>query len=470
MLFHTFEFAAFFVLVFLTWLWIATRAPRLQIPFLILVSFIFYGAWDWRFCALLFASAAGNHYVALAVEGAREPVRRKQLLTLAIAANLGVLGLFKYFDFFLTSLNNLLFRLGFDELPYVFELVLPVGISFFTFQAISYIVDVHRGELKASKTLPETLLFISLFPQLVAGPIVRAKDMLPQIRARATALTQPQRIALGFATVMIVSGLFKKLVMANHMATGIVDEVFFDPAAYGAGDLLLAAYGYTIQIYCDFSGYSDMAIGLSALLGFVIPINFDRPFRAASMREFWRRWHISLSTWLRDYLYVPLGGNRGRPWRTRRNLMLTMVLGGLWHGAAWTFILWGALHGTFLVVETLFRAAGRVQLPRALKIFIVFHLVVLTFVIFRIESLPQLWDFLAGLTRIGMETELATPFLIGLVAFGIATHFLPPVAPRAARAIDHLPWPLTALLGAAAITFIAGVAPPGITPFIYFQF
>ncbi|MFV0360314.1 MBOAT family O-acyltransferase [Tropicimonas sp.] len=470
MLFHTSGFAVFFVAVLTTYALLSRHAPRWRIGFLIAASFVFYGAWDWRFTGLLAGSAVFNHFVALKLQNTTRPEVKKALLTFAVAANLTVLGTFKYFDFFLTSLNELLYRLGTDELPYFMEFILPVGISFFTFQALSYVVDVYRGDLRASTRLSETLLFISFFPQLVAGPIVRASAMLPQIRSLADSAVPPRRIALGFAGVMILSGLFKKLFVANYLATDLVDEVFFDPASYNALDLLFAAYGYTIQIYCDFSGYSDMAIGLSALLGFAIPINFDRPFRATSMREFWHRWHISLSTWLRDYLYIPLGGNRLGPARARWNLMITMLLGGLWHGAAWTFVLWGALHGAFLVVESWLRERTRVRLPAWLGFLVTFHLVVLTFVIFRIESISLLWDYLAGFRRTGGTAEVLTPFTAGLVAYGVFVHLLPSLTHWMARAVDALPWPVAALGAAVAVTLIAGLAPAGVTPFIYFQF
>ena len=469
MLFHTSAFAAFFLCAFAV-AWVTRGRPRLHIWVLIGASFLFYGAWDWRFCFLLLASGLFNHAAALMLAG-REGAARKRVLTLAVAANLGVLGAFKYFDFFVESFNDLVLALGFGiELPFA-GLILPVGISFFTFQGISYVVDVHRGAVSPSQRAEEVLLYLSLFPQLVAGPIVRADALMPQIRAHAVPPERPVQIATGFAAVMILSGLFKKLVLANWIASDLVDEVFFDPASYGAADLWLAAYGYSVQIYCDFSGYSDMAIGLAALLGFAIPANFDQPFRAASMREFWRRWHISLSTWLRDYLYVPLGGNRGSGARTMRNLFLTMLLGGLWHGAAWTFVIWGALHGALLAGE---RALARVWpkgIGRTAATVVTFHLVVLTFVIFRSESLPLLLDFLGGLMRWDQPAEVATPFVVGLVGFGVAMHFTPAQGPeRAARALSALPWPVLGLAAGVALALIGWVAPDEVTPFIYFQF
>jgi D-alanyl-lipoteichoic acid acyltransferase DltB (MBOAT superfamily) len=469
MLFHTSVFGAFFLLAFaLAW---ATRPrPALHLWTLTALSFVFYGAWDWRFTALLAGSCVVNHVAGLLIERA-DGAARRAVLWLALAANLGVLGLFKYYDFFIQSANALAQAMGF---PAGFEyagLILPVGISFFTFQGISYVMDVYRRDIAASRRLVETLLFISFFPQLVAGPILRAADMLPQIRARWDAASGPSRVAAGFAAVMILSGLFKKLVVANWIATGLVDEAFFDPASYGAADLWLAAYGYTVQIWCDFSGYSDMAIGLGALLGFRIMRNFDQPFRAASIQDFWRRWHISLSAWLRDYLYIPLGGNRGGPWATRRNLFITMLLGGLWHGAAWTFVIWGAAHGAFLVLQ---RSTGPMlsgRLGRAVGVVLTFHLVVLTFALFRSESLELFGVFVAGLFRAGEPVALATPFLAALIAGSVAVHFLPPhLGERLGAAANRLPWPLLGLLSGVILAAIGFVAPDEITPFIYFQF
>ena len=464
MLFHTPAFAAFFIAAFAA-AWGTRRWPVLHLWTLAGFSFAFYGAWDWRFMGLLFASCAGNWAAALAV-AATQGAARRRWVALAVAGNLGVLATFKYFDFFVAQANDLAAVLGLaGGLPYA-GLILPVGISFFTFQGISYVVDVHRGEIAPSRRLVEVLVYIAFFPQLVAGPIVRAAALMPQVRARALIPEGPARIAAGFGAAMILSGLFKKLVLANWIAFGLTDAVFFAPADYGAADLWLAAYGYAVQIYCDFSGYSDMAIGLAALLGFHITRNFDQPFRAASMQEFWRRWHISLSTWLRDYLYIPLGGSRGGERATRRNLMVTMLLGGLWHGAAWTFVLWGFLHGAFLVAG---RALPRV--PRWLGVVVTFHLVVFTFALFRSESLGLFGEFMAGLLSPGPGAVQATPFLAALVAFGIALHFLPPRLPEAAgRALDALPWPVLGAVAGAALAAIGLMAPDAVTPFIYFQF
>ncbi|MCY4137610.1 MAG: MBOAT family protein, partial [Rhodobacteraceae bacterium] len=317
-----------------------------------------------------------------------------------------------------------------------------------------------------SRRVIETTLYLSFFPQLVAGPIVRAAEFLPQVRD----ISKPRKIALGFAAVMILGGLFKKLVLANYIATDLVDEVFTYPAGYAFGDLAFAAYGYSVQIYSDFSGYSDMAIGFAALLGFRIPLNFDRPFVAASLSEFWRRWHISLSSWLRDYLYIPLGGNRFGKWLTMRNLMLTMFLGGLWHGAAWTFILWGTAHGVLLMASRFIPRMMPAWPRRILGILFTFHIVVLTFVLFRVETIEDFWAYMAGLSRFNLEIQVATPFVIGLIAFGIVTHWVGDLRGVLIRVSARQPWYVIAVGSAVLLTVIVAMAPGEVTPFIYFQF
>ncbi len=260
-------------------------------------------------------------------------------------ANVGLLGLFKYYDFFARSIAATFGRMGLPEPP-LLELVLPVAISFFTFQALSYVIDIRRGDLQPAPLI-DFALFLSFFPHLVAGPIVRASEFLPQLRVKP----DPRRVDLSGAAALIGAGLFKKVVISSYLAEVIVDPVFSQPGEHSSLELLIGMYGYAVQIYADFSGYTDIAIGLALLLGIRFPANFDRPYTAVSIQEFWRRWHMTLSNWLRDYLYIPLGGNRGAPSRRNRNLFLTMVLGGLWHGAAWTFVVWGAYQGAGLIVE-----------------------------------------------------------------------------------------------------------------------
>ncbi|WP_029415089.1 MBOAT family O-acyltransferase [Brevundimonas bacteroides] len=467
MLFPTLAFGVFFLFVYFT-SWSLDRENGRRKLFLLLASWFFYAQWDWRFVALLIASAVLNWGVAALIAHSDEAGRRKLLVGLGVAANLLVLGIFKYYGFFVEQAGELLARFGWErDLP-LLEIVLPVGISFFTFQGISYVVDVHRGKTPPAKSLLDVMLLMSFFPHLVAGPIVRASDLLPQFD-RVPRLTR-EMAAHGF--LLIGWGLFKKTVIASELATRLVDPVFFDPSAYGALDLAAAVYAYAVQIYCDFSAYSDMAIGIAALLGYSFPRNFDQPYRAKSMQDFWRRWHISLSSWLRDYLYVPLGGGRKGLVRSCLNVFITMLLGGLWHGAAWTFIAWGALHGGVQVVERLGRAAfqNRSVIPTWIGVLVTFHIVCLGWILFRSETFPMAMEMLAGLGRFEPAT-MVTPFLLTLIVGGLAMHWLPPRAVEGfATWLKPAPSLTMGLLIGAAILLVEAVRPDGVAPFIYFQF
>lgn len=467
MLFPTLAFGVFFLFVYFT-AWSLDRENGRRKLFLLLASWFFYAQWDWRFVALLIASAVLNWGVAVLIDRSDEQRRRKWLVGLGVAANLLILGFFKYYGFFVEQAGDLLSRFGWErDLP-LLEIVLPVGISFFTFQGISYVVDVHRGKTPVAKSLLDVMLLMSFFPHLVAGPIVRASDLLPQFE-RAPRLT---REIATHGLLLICWGLFKKTVIASELSVRLVDPVFFDPSAYGTWDLMAAVYGYAVQIYCDFSAYSDMAIGIAALLGCSFPRNFDQPYRASSMQDFWRRWHISLSSWLRDYLYVPLGGGRKGLARSCLNVFITMLLGGLWHGAAWTFVAWGALHGGVQVVERLGRAVigDRKGPPAWLGVLVTFHIVCLGWILFRAETFPMAMEVLAGLGRLEPAT-VATPFLTVLIVGGLAMHWLP------ARAVEGIatwmkpaPSLTMGLLIGAAILMVEAVRPEGVAPFIYFQF
>src|SRR3954471_20341518 len=345
MLFPTSAFLIFFLVVAAAMAVLDTRFTAKK-TVLVVASYYFYAQWDWRFCFLLAGSSAVSYLAGQLIDAAPDRRRRQIILGTAVTLHLGLLGAFKYFDFFISSANHLARLLGLEhELPFI-EILLPVGISFFTFHGISYITDVYRGDVAVCRNPLDMLLYMSFFPQLVAGPIVRAAYFLPQLARPST-----ESIPIAPALLLILLGLFKKVVIANYLATGLVDPVFAAPADYDGPDLLFGVYGYAVQIYCDFSAYTDIAIALAALLGFRFPPNFNQPYRAERLREFWQRWHISLSSWLRDYLYKPLGGNRHGKLKTYRNLILAMLLGGIWHGAAWKFVMWGALHGGGLAVE-----------------------------------------------------------------------------------------------------------------------
>jgi alginate O-acetyltransferase complex protein AlgI len=470
MLFPTSGFLLFFLVVAAAMVALETRFNAKK-TVLVVASYYFYAQWDWRFCFLL-AFSTGLSYGAgllIAAPGWRE--RRRLVLGLAVAAHLGLLGLFKYLDFFVSSANRLAQLLGLEhELPFL-EVLLPVGISFFTFHGISYLADVYRGDVEVCQNPLDMALYMSFFPQLVAGPIVRAAYFLPQLVRPST-----EPIPLGPALVLILAGLFKKVVIANYLATGLVDPVFAAPTSYGGPDLLFATYGYAVQIYCDFSAYSDMAIGLAALLGFRFPANFNQPYRAERLREFWQRWHISLSTWLRDYLYKPLGGNRHGQLKTYRNLLLTMLLGGLWHGAAWKFIAWGALHGGGLAVERMLEPWlgrwARRPVGRVVAVVVVFHFVCLAWIFFRAEDFEVARLFIAGLgTGWSGGLQQAGPLMLALIALGLAGQFTPDrLFERAAEGLGRMPvWGIGAAAG-IVVAVINALGPEGVAPFIYFRF
>lgn len=464
MLFPTLTFGVFFLLV-LSMAWALDRENGRRKLLLLVASYVFYGWWDWRFCGLLAASSIINWAFGRVIGSMPASPLRALLIVLAILVNLGVLAFFKYYGFFIENLAEALTQLGWQrDLP-LLQVILPVGISFYTFQGISYIIDIKRGEADHRAGLVDAMLYISFFPQLVAGPIVRAKDFMPQ-------LASAPRISRGAVTLgllLILWGLFKKTVIANELATGLVDPVFYAPGEYGGLDRLFAVYGYAVQIYCDFSAYSDIAIGCAALLGYRFNRNFDQPYRARSFQEFWRRWHISLSTWLRDYLYKPLGGSHGGEFATQRNLMITMLLGGLWHGAAWTFLAWGLLHGLALALE---RALGLARSGRSvISLVITFHVVCLAWILFRSPDFATAWVYLTDWRFIADPVQLLSPALAGLVAFGLAMHAFPPRGIEfLAGAMARLRSPTIAVSAALLFTLIDALRPPGIAPFIYFQF
>ncbi|MFN4296735.1 MAG: MBOAT family O-acyltransferase [Brevundimonas sp.] len=467
MLFPTLGFGIFFLFVYFT-AWSLDRENGRRKIFLLLASWFFYAQWDWRFVGLLIASAILNWGVAALIASSDSPGRRKWLVGLGVALNLTILGVFKYYGFFVEQAIELLNQFGWERDAPLLQIVLPIGISFFTFQGISYVVDVHRGKTPPARSLVDVMLLMSFFPHLVAGPIVRASDLLPQFD-RVPRLTR-EMAALGL--LLIAWGLFKKTVIASELAVRLVDPVFFDPSAYGALDIAAATYGYAVQIYCDFSAYSDMAIGLAALLGYSFPRNFDQPYRAASLQQFWRRWHISLSSWLRDYLYVPLGGGRKGLVSSCINIMITMLLGGLWHGAAWTFIAWGALHGAVQAVERVWRhfREGKAGLPHWLGVIVTFHIVCLGWILFRAESFDLAMQMLEGLTRMAPVMVL-TPFLLALIVGGIAMHWLPPRAVEGlAVRVKEAPAITMGVLIGIMILVVEAMRPEGVAPFIYFQF
>ena len=453
MVFPTLQFILFFATI-LTLNAAVSRGPAwLRKGFLTLASYAFYAAWDWRFCGLM----AG---VTLIAYGAGLYVRgRPWVRVLALVALLAVLAVFKYFGFFVLSLQQLLGDTALARDMAWMRIVLPVGISFYTFQAISYVMDVQRGDVAPRRNLLDVALYISFFPQLVAGPIVRAAEFLPQID-RPAVVDAAMR---GTAVVLILTGLFKKMVVANYLSTLLVDPVFALPEGQNVVSAGLAVLSYGIQIYCDFSGYSDIAIGVALLLGYRFARNFNQPYRARGFSDFWRRWHISLSSWIRDYLYIPMGGRHGGA----PVLILTMTLDGLWHGAGWNFLAWGLLHGVALAVERVWR--GRLPVFwGTLAMVIVF----LLWIPFRAADWEGTVAVLSALTRIeGFAVHPVAVPALALICIGLAMNWLPlRWRDGAERAVQAIPAVLQAMVLAVGVVFCFALAQDGVAPFIYFQF
>jgi len=343
MVFHSSEFLIFLLTIFLCY-WGLGKNFKTQNKLLLAASYFFYGWWDWRFLFLLLFSSLLDYVVGLNINKSND--NKRNWLMLSIICNIAVLSFFKYFNFFIESFQVMAAFLGFAPNEFTLSIILPVGISFYTFQSLSYTIDIYRGSLKPTKNLVSFLAFISFFPQLVAGPIERASNLLPQIEGQ-----RKFHIDLfNEGVLQILVGLFRKIVIADTLAI-YVDSVFATPQLFGATTILLASFFFAFQIYYDFAGYSDMAIGIAKLFGFRFHQNFALPYFSKSVTSFWRKWHISFSTWLRDYIYIPLGGNRNGLKRTYFNVVVTMLVGGLWHGAAWSFVLWGGLHGIVLAIE-----------------------------------------------------------------------------------------------------------------------
>jgi alginate O-acetyltransferase complex protein AlgI len=470
MLFPTIEFALFFAVVFpLTWLLNDLNTAKKW--FLVAASYFFYAAWRADFTLILLTSSVVNFCLALLLGQLADGRGRLALLWLGIAVNLGLLGAFKYYNFFAASTMNLASTVGWNlQIPF-FEVGLPIAISFLTFHALSYIIDVYHRKLAPTRSLVDILLYISFFPHLIAGPIVRAKAFLEQTVQRSN----PKDIRLGFAVFLIVGGLFKKVIVANYLSTDFVDGVFRSPTEYSRLDLLLGMYAYALQIYCDFSAYTDIAIGVANLLGYQFPQNFNQPYRALSVQDFWRRWHMTLSFWLRDYLYIPLGGNRGGALFTYRNILITMTLGGLWHGASLSFIIWGLLHGAALVVERMLGVTGpggHRLVPAAISWLVTFHFVCLTWVFFRAPSLDGALAYLSTLVAgDAIWSTTVTPLVLLMLAFGALTQIIPDAwFERLEVRYDRASIAVKVALPFAVIFLVAVAAPGGVPPFIYFQF
>jgi D-alanyl-lipoteichoic acid acyltransferase DltB (MBOAT superfamily) len=526
MLFPTIDFAVFFIIVF-TLNWLLRPYYKVWRAVLIIASLYFYGSWNWTYVLLILASILFNWATgraalrSLGPEG-QKTTRSRWIVGLAVLANLAVLAYFKYTIFFVDGIVSTVNSLPLGDIdPPLIEILLPVGISFFTFQAMSYVIDAGRNDVD-DMALLDFALYVSFFPQLVAGPIVRATEFAPQLRTRP----DPRHVRYAEAFRLIFAGLFKKVVISGYLAAQIVDPVFANPELQTTPDIFFAIYGYAIQIYADFSGYTDIAIGCALLLGFRFPQNFDAPYIARSMQDFWRRWHMTLSRWLRDYLYIPLGGNRGPTAFVYRNLFLTMLLGGLWHGAAWTFVIWGALHGVALVAERSERlvvalpAAALVASPVLLAIGWVtgwgvgtvigvlwvtaalalitggaarlaplegrgptgtavkvirwaatLNVVCLTWVFFRAESVGDALTMLHRLFTAGGAATAVTWVVVAVIAGSIASQFVPPrVVERAQEAYSRAGLAVQLAAVVVGLMVVSALGPEGVAPFIYFQF
>lgn len=400
MLFDSLTFLAFFAVVFTVHLLL--RGWRARKVWLLAASYFFYAAWNPPYVFILMFSTGMDWLLARAIWRSSDPRMRRLLLVVSLVANLGLLGYFKYGDFLLSNAQALMATAGVRYVPPALDIILPIGISFYTFASLSYTIDVYRGEIEGDAPWLDYALFVSFFPHLVAGPIVRARQLLPQIAAPRLA----SRDQLGWGLTLVIIGLFCKVTLADALFAPVVDEVYAKPAAFGAVHAWAAVLGFSWQIYFDFAGYSLCAIGLALCFGFEFPDNFHYPYAARGFSDFWHRWHITLSSWLRDYLYIPLGGNRRGERRTYLNLMLTMLIGGLWHGASWMFVLWGGLHGAYLSLERAWHGRHPVSpiAPPAWRAHLtaisVFLVISLTWIPFRAHSLAEAGGMLRGLSQL----------------------------------------------------------------------
>ncbi|MDR1937083.1 MAG: MBOAT family protein [Tannerellaceae bacterium] len=460
-----------------------------RLVYVVLFSLFFYYKSSGFWFFLLVCTAASDFLIGRRLSLTVSRPIRKLLVALSLCINLGMLAYFKYFNFLVglcaqlgREVGTLLGIAEWQTLAYEpVDIFLPVGISFFTFQSLSYIIEIYRRRIEPVYRWVDYLFYVSFFPQLVAGPIVRAREFIPQIY-KTPAVSREQ---FGEGLFLVLCGLIKKAVISDYISLNFVDRIFDAPLLYTGMENLLGIYGYALQIYCDFSGYSDMAIGIALLLGFRFSINFDSPYQSATITEFWRRWHISLSSWLKDYLYISLGGNRKGKLRTYINLMLTMLLGGLWHGASLRFILWGAIHGVSLALHKFvmsrfgsFKQLGSQMNPfrRILGVLFTFHLVCFGWIFFRASSMQAAWEMLSQIA-LNFHPEVFLQFVAGyktvvvLMAAGYIFHFMPKRVESAIQGVvTRSPLLIQALMLVAAIFVIIQMKSAGVQPFIYFQF
>lgn len=475
MLFNSLIFFGFITIVFLVYPRLRLRAQNV---FLLAASYLFYGYWDWRFSFLLLTSTIVDFIVGRMLKRPGSRQFRKMLLFFSIGVNLCILGFFKYFHFFVDSAVSLLAAVGFEPHAPLLRVILPIGISFYTFKTMSYTIDVYRGKIIPTESFVDYALFTSFFPQILAGPIERASALLPQIAAPRQ-ITR-EKVLAGLSLILL--GYFKKVAIADTLAP-MVGKIFDAPEAMSGGQLWSGVYAYTFQIYGDFSGYTDIARGIALILGFETMVNFNAPYLSRNITEFWRRWHISLSAWFRDYLYIPLGGNRHGAARTYVNLFVTMLLCGLWHGAAWTFVLWGAIHGIGLMGHRIRFGGDKPDFPwpqtvfgwaiNILNLLFTFHFVALAWVLFRASSLKSALAYFEGLARFHQLGDFSASVLLAgglLIVLDAAQSWCKSPTWLAERRHHRaLRYAVAQLLLVGVLA--ASIAHVGtITPFIYFQF
>lgn len=452
------EFLLFLITV-VTIVW-STRRVTIRNTVLLIASYYFYAYWDWRFCGLLLLSTIVDFNCAKRIHKSENQKSRRNWLLVSLVVNLGVLATFKYCNFFIDTARPLLQSMGLSG--QTLNVILPVGISFYTFQTLSYTIDVFRGRLKPTDRWLNFSLYVAFFPQLVAGPIVRARELLPQLENQPA--FSKRRFYGGFQ--QLLRGAVKKILIADRMGE-VADVVFAGPDLYGSLTVWIAVIAYTGQIYYDFSGYTDMATGAAKLLGYRFPVNFRHPYLAIGVADFWHRWHMTLSRWLRDYLYIPLGGGRQGSLATYRNLMITMTLGGLWHGAAWTFVLWGVWHGIALCVQRLFASAFR--LPALLSWLGTLLIVVLGWVVFRSPDIDTAGQIIGKMLGAGDGISWYPPLAVLAIVLMVVDHAVWRTRWRQAMRLPFGKW-YSPIATAVMVWCLLLYSPQGFRPFVYFQF
>ena len=448
MLFTTSKYWLFLTIIFFVY-WSVAKRRRSRVLCILLASYYFYALWNPKFVLLLLGISTIDFLTARGIEATTKSNLRRALLFTSIVADIGTLIVFKYFNFFSTSATTLLEQLHLQTRSFLIEdLVIPLGLSFVTFRSLGYVIDVYRKTTPATTRYFDYLAFVAFFPTLIAGPVVRSKELLPQFEKAE--LTNEQGVE---AIFLILTGLIKKVAIADMIGSNLVDRVFDQPQLYSSLETLAAIYGYALQIYCDFSGYSDIAIGSALLLGCKLPTNFNSPYRAQNLRDFWKRWHITLSNWLFDYVYISIGGLRKRRFNLYRNLFLTFLIGGLWHGAGWTFVMWGALHGIGLSLSHWWnrkktpRARDSRWFVKATCTVLTFHFICLTWIVFRSENLNQVFEVLKRLTVFQFSTGNLPTSLVLLLFVGFASHWIPTKALNSIRSgWSWLPSPAQAVV------------------------